>query len=591
MTFHWQDNLSWHMGHHDMKFGADIRRVRNNFSFDFFNNGSFDFGNFGIPSSSTGDGFADFVGGFPDNFFQFSSAQYGIRTSSFGFYGQDSWKILPRLTLDLGVRYEYNTPQYDPHDEIIGFFPGQQSTKFPDAPNSLLYPGDPGTPGRSMISPDKNNFAPRFGFAWDVLGNAKLVMRGGFGIFYDLEDGALNLQFGGQPPFGDVSNLTYFSFTPGFDPIADPFNSFKEDTVNPFPFIAGGRLGQFFDPKVSFAFVVDPRFRTPYSENYNLGFQYQFTKDTLLEAYYVGSLGRKLITSADVNFPQPSILMAQLENSGGPGVGFTNADCARALAGCDDPTDPNSSLTEAGQLLTDHSNGLSDSHQLQVTLDKRFSGGFNIRGAYTWSKTIDIQSGFRARSSLQTDPLNPRFDRGLADFDAPHRLVLSGSWEIPWDRPFRHGNLFLRKLTEGWQLNGDLVGKPHTFDPRTLRTFDTGSCTGTDQPGHYYFDPTAYDCLNETEGGTIPLFSFGNSGRNSVRGPGINNVDLSIFKNFKFSERTNLQFRTEFFNAFNHTQFLISGNSNTAFGFLGSFGQVTQTRDPRIIQFALKLSF
>jgi hypothetical protein len=618
VTFHWQDNLSWHKGHHDMKFGADIRRVRNNFSFDFFNNGSFDFANFVFPF--TGDGFADFVGGFPDNYFQFSSAVYGIRTSSFGFYGQDSWKILPHLTLDLGLRYEYNTPQYDPHDEIIGFFPGQQSTKFPDAPNSLLYPGDPGTPGRGMLFPDKNNFAPRFGFAWDMLGNAKLVMRGGFGIFYDIEDGALNLQFGGQPPFGDVSNLNYSGFSPGFDPIADPFNSFNPGTVNPFPFIAGGRLGQFFVPKVSFAFVVDPHFRTPYSENYNFGFQYQLTKDTLLEAYYVGSLGRKLITSADVNFPQPSILMAQLENSGGPGVGFTNADCARALAGCDDPTDPNSSLTEAGQLLTNHSNGLSDSHQLQVTLDRRFSGGFNIRGAYTWSKTIDIQSGFRARSSLQTDPLNPRFDRGLADFDAPHRLVLSGSWEIPWDRPFRHGNVFLRKLTEGWQLNGiatfqsgnpftifsndnqsqqasgldraDLVGKPHTFDPRTRRTFETGSCLGNPGvAGHFYFDPTAYDCANVTEGGGIPLFSFGNSGRNSVRGPGINNVDLSIFKNFKFSERTNLQFRTEFFNAFNHTQFLISGNSSTAFGFTGSFGQVNQTRDPRIIQFALKLSF
>jgi Carboxypeptidase regulatory-like domain/TonB dependent receptor len=611
-TFHWQDNLSWHKGRHDMKFGADIRRVRNNFAFDFFNNGSYDFANFVSPF--TGDGFADFVGGFPDNYFQFSSAVYGIRTSSFGFYGQDSWKVLPRLTLDIGLRYEYNTPQYDPHDNIIGFFPGQQSAKFPDAPNSLLYPGDPGTPGRSMIPPDKNNFAPRFGFAWDMLGNAKLVMRGGFGIFYDIEDGALNLQFGGQPPFGDVSNLNYSSFTPGFDPIGDPFNSFQEGTVNPFPFIAGGRLGQFFVPKVSFAFVVDPHFRTPYSENYNFGFQYQLSKDTLLEAYYVGSLGRKLITSADVNFPQPSILMTQFNNAG-----FTNADCARALAGCEDPTDPNSSLTEAGQLLTDRSNGLSDSHQLQVTLDRRFSGGFNIRGAYTFSKTIDIQSGFRARSSLQTDPLNPRLDRGLADFDARHRLVLSGSWEIHWDRPFRHGNFFLRKLTEGWQINGiatfqsgnpftifsndnqsqqasgldraDLVGKPHTFDPRALRTFDTGSCTGTDQPGHYYFDPTAYDCLNETEGGTIPLFSYGNSGRNSVRGPGINNVDLSIFKNFKFSERTKLQFRTEFFNAFNHTQFLISGNSNTAFGFTGTFGQVTQTRDPRIIQFALKLSF
>lgn len=626
VTFHWQDNLSWHKGNHDMKFGADIRRVRNNFNFDFFTNGSFDFGNFIGSSGFTGDPFADFVGGFPDNYFQFSNAVYGIRTSSFNFYGQDSWKIRHNLTLDFGLRYEYNTPQTDPHNEIIGFFPGRQSTKFPDAPTGLLYPGDPGTPNRGMTYPDRNNFAPRIGFAWDVFGTAKLVMRGGFGIFYDLEDGALNLQFGGQAPFGSVSNFNYFSFA-NSDPVGDPFGAFG--TVNPYPFIAGGHLGQFLDPKVSFAYVVDPHFRTPYSENFNYGFQYQLTRDTLLEAYYVGSLGRKLITTADVNFPQPSLLMAQLANSGGPGIGFTNADCARPLAGCSDPTDPNSSLHNAGQLLTDHSNGLSDSHQLQVTLDKRFTGGFNIRAAYTLSKTVDVQSGFRARSSLQTNPLDFGFDRGLADFDATHRLVLSGSWELPWDKPFKNGNKALRKLTEGWQLNGiasfqsgapftifsndnqsqqasgldraDLVGRPHTFDPRTVRTFTAnanginGSCLGVSpgQPvmGQFYFDPTAYDCANVTEGGGIPLFTFGNSGRNTVRGPGINNVDLSLFKNIKFTERTNLQFRTEFFNAFNHTQFLISGNSNTAFGFTDTFGQVTQTRDPRIIQFALKLSF
>src|SRR6202040_1939308 len=142
--------------------------------------------------------------------------------------------------------------------------------------------------------------------------------------FYDIEDGALNLQFGGASPFRDGSNLDYFGVSPGVDPIADPFNSFAPGTVNPYPFIAGGRLGQFFVPKVSFAFVVDPHFRTPYSENYNYGLQYQLTRDTLIEAYYVGSLGRKLITSADVNFPQPGILEQQLNN-----FGFTNADCAR----------------------------------------------------------------------------------------------------------------------------------------------------------------------------------------------------------------------------------------------------------------------
>lgn len=619
VTFHWQDNVTWAKGHHNLKFGADIRRVRNNFNFDFFTNGSYDFANFNSPF--TGDGFADFVGGFPDNYFQFSNAVYGIRTTSWHFYGQDSWKLTRKLTLDLGLRYEYNTPQVDPHNEIIGFFPGQQSTVFPDAPNSLLYPGDPGTPNRGMTYPDRNNFAPRFGFAWDVMGNSKLVMRGGFGIFYDIEDGALNLQFGGQAPFGDVANLNYFGFTPNVDPIADPFNAFALNTQNPFPFIASGNFGKFFTPKVSFAYVVDPHFRTPYSENYNYGFQYQLTKDTMIEAAYVGSLGRKLITSADVNFPQPSILMAQFANSGGiAGGGFTNADCARALAGCSDPTDPNSSLTEAGQLLTNHSNGLSDSHEFQLTIDRRFSGGVNIRGAYTLSKTIDIQSGFRARSSTQTDPLDPRLDRGLADFDATHRLVLSGSWELPFDKPFRGGSSVMQKIAGGWQVNGiaafqsgtpftifsddnqsqqasgldraDLIGKPRTFDPRSVRTFSAGDCIGNPGvPGHYYFDPDVYDCLNVAEGGTIPLFTYGNSGRNSVRGPGINNIDLSLLKNFKFGERLAMQFRSEFFNAFNHTQFVIPGNSNTAFGFTGTFGQATQARDPRIIQFALKASF
>jgi len=614
VTFHWQDSLSWTKGRHDLKFGTDIRRVRQNYHYDFYNNGSYDFANYQDPF--TGDGFADFVAGFPDNYFQFSRAVYGIRTSSIDFYGQDSWKVVPRLTLDFGLRYEYNTPQEDPHNEIIGFFPGQQSTIFPDAPPGLLYPGDPGTPNRGMVYPDRNNFAPRFGFSWDMLGNAKLVMRGGLGIFYDIEDGALNLQFGGQPPFGDVVNLNYFGFSAGVDPIADPFNAYADGTPNPFPFNA---VGEFFVPKVSFAYVVDPHFRTPYSENFNYGFQYQLTPNTMMEVYYVGSLGRKLVTSADVNYPQPSILMNQYNN-----FGFTNSDCARALAGCADPNDPNSSLLDAGQLLTDHSNGVSESHEMQLTLDKRFSAGFGLRAAYTLSKTIDVQSGFRARSSLQTNPLDLGFDRGLADFDATHRLVLSGSWEIPWDKPFRD-NAFLRKVTEGWQINGiatfqsgnpftvfsnddqslqdsgldraNLVGKPQTFNARTIRTFDTaanginGSCLDGPTTGNFYFNPLAYDCLNVTEGGTIPLFTFGDSGRNSIRGPGINNVDLSVFKNIKFGERLNMQFRTEFFNAFNHTQFLFSGNSSAAYGFTGTFGQVTQARDPRIIQFALKIGF
>jgi hypothetical protein len=613
VTFQYQDTLSITRGHHDLKFGSDLRWVRNNFRFDFFNNGGFFFGDAGNFTGSTanggdnisgGDPLADFVGGFYDNYFQFSAAQYGIRTHSLYFFGQDAWKIKPRLTLNLGLRYEYNSPQVDPHDNIIGFFPGHQSSVFPDAPPDLLYPHDPGTPNRALVFPDKNNFAPRLGFSWDVLGNAKFVMRGGYGIFYDLEDGALNLQFGGQPPFGAVTNaFPDFTGIVG-DPVADPYTPFGLE--NPFPFASAGKVGTFANPKVPFAFVVDPHFRTPYAQNFNFGFQLQLTKDTMVEAVYVGSLSRKAVLTNEVNFPLLSILQQQLSANGGD-PSLLNPECARPLAACSDPLDPFAAPTGAQTLLTNFSGSNSSSHQFQLTVEKRLSHGLSLRAAYTRAKTIDISSGFRARSSTLTDPTNPALDRGLADFDAPQRLVLSWSWEVPWNKPFTNG--FMRKLTEGWVFNGiasfqsgspftlfsdnnsselnnfldrpDQTGPIQVFgDPRQLRDL-TGNCVGGSGAGHFYFDPANVDCLN------VPLFSHGNMGRNVLRGPGINNWDLSILKRIKFTEATNLEFRAEFFNAWNHAQFL---NPDTS-GFSPTFGQVTQARAPRLIQFGLKLYF
>jgi len=603
VTFNWQDNLSMTRGRHDLKFGADIRRVRNNFRFDFFNNGGFDFGNYLAPF--TGNALADFVGGYFDNYSQYSRAVYGIRTTSWHFYGQDAWKLTRRLTLSYGLRYEYNSPLIDPHGEILGFFPGKQSSVFPAAPPDILYPGDPGTPNKALTYPDRNNFAPRFGFAWDVLGNAKFVMRGGFGIFYDIEDGALNEQFGGEPPFGFIASINPSSYTGlgGVDTIGDPFTPFG--AVNEFP--SAGKPLQFgVDPLVSFAYVVDPHFRTPYSENFNYGFQYQLPKDTMVEAYYVGSLSRKAIATVDVNPPLVSILKAQYATAG-----FTYADCARPLAGCSDPTNPNDSNsfpTLAGQLFTNKSIASGDSNQLQVTVDRRFTHGFNLRGAYTFAKTIDMQSGFRYNNSVFTDPFNFSFDRGLANFDVKHRLIISGLWQIPWDRPFRGGNAFLRKLTEGWQVNGiaefqtgtpftiysgsnssqehtgfdraDLVGPTHIFNPRKIQQF-SADCNAGATAGNFYFDPGAYNCSG------VPVFTFGNSGRNNVRGPGRNDFDFSIFKTLKLAESKSFEFRAEFFNAFNHTNFM---NPNH-YGGNSLFGQVTQARDPRLIQLAIKFYY
>ena len=605
VTFHFQDSVTVTHGRHNIKFGADIRRVRNNFAFDFDNNGVFDFGN---NQNFTGNYLADFVGGFPDEYSQFSRAVYGIRTSELHFFGQDSWKILPRLTLDLGMRYEYDSPLIDPHNEILGFFPGKQSTVFPGAPPGVLYPGDPGTPNRGLTYPDKNNFAPRFGFAWDMLGRAKLVMRGGFGIFYDLEDGALNLQFGGEAPFGQVTQVfpSSYSGVTG-DAIADPFTTLA---IGPNPYPTGGKVGSTFGvPAIQFAYVVDPHFRTPYSENVNFGLQYQVTPDTMIEADYVGSFSRKAVATTDVNAPVQSVMQAQLNNPNNSS-GSINPDCARPLAGCADPTDPTSSPTGALQLFTDLSSGTSGSNQFQFTVDKRFSHSFNIRGAYTYAHTIDDQSGFRYNSSVYTDPFDHHFDRGSANFDIRQRLVISGIWKLPLDHAVK-SNGFMRKLAEGWEASGiasfqtgtpftifsnsdssqegifldraDILGPIHYFPARSQRSFDpsTADCLGAATTGNFFFDPTSFDC------GNVPLFSFGNSGRNILRGPGRNDFDLSVGRTFKISESKMVEFRSEFFNAFNHAQFFNPDHS----GGDGNFAQITQARDPRIMQFALKFYF
>ncbi len=661
VTFQYQDTFSWTKGRHALKFGADIRWIDENFHYDFYNNGSFDFGSY---YTNTGSALADFVGGFTDNYYQFSRAIYGIRTHQLDFFGQDALKITKNLSLDFGVRYEYNSPQVDPHNEIQGWFPGQQSTLYPGSPPDFLYAGDPGTPNRGLIYTDKNNFAPRFGFSWDMLGNAKLVMRGGFGIFYDIEDGALNLQFGGQAPFGYVANNYPCFTTAAIDaggclvPVngsysADPFQTASTGYSDPYPFIAGGHLGQFFTPAIPFAFVVTPQFRTPYAENFNYGFQYQLSKDTVVEAVYVGSLSRKAIASTNLNYPEitgsnPNNLMAQYQSyvaTADPSnptyvVNDISPDCARPLANC------NANFVPLGatQIETNVSSGSSSSNEMQVTVDRRMNHGLGFRVAYTLAKTIDVTSGFRARSSTYTNPTDPAFDRGLADFDARQRLVLSPIWQIPlgnnstgvkknllggWEvstiTSFQSGNPFTLFSSNGASESNegldrpDIVGPIHIFrNPRQMRTFSPnadgihGSCLSGTTTGSFFFDPTNVVCsvgppvgqgnvagLGLTSGG-VPLFTYGNMGRNVLRGPGINDWDISIMKNFKFTESKSLQFQSNFFNAFNHVQFYGPTSGSGSVGGSSQFGEVsTDTspstspyyRGPRIIQFALKIFF
>jgi hypothetical protein len=352
--------------------------------------------------------------------------------------------------------------------------------------------------------------------------------------------------------------------------------------------------------------VVSPHFRTPYAQHFNFGFQYQLTTDTMVEAEYVGSLSRKAIASNETNYPTLAALQQQLQDAGGD-ASLLNPECARPLAFCD----ANGLPTGAQQIYTNLSGANSSSNEFQLTVDRRFAHGLAFRAAYTLSKTIDDSSGFRARSATYTDPTNPKLDRALADFDATHRLVISPTWDVPLEKAFGDHAL-MRKALGGWSVGAiasfqsgapftlysnsnsseldnfldrpDVTGPIKIFhNPRTIQTL-SGDCGGG-TPGYYYFDPANLNC------NSVPLFSHGDMGRNALRGPGINNWDVSIRKTTALTEGKSLEFRGEFFNAFNHTQFYSPTLQSGTEGGSDQFGQITTDRGARIVQFALKLYF
>jgi len=273
-TFSWTDAISWTRGKHNWKFGAGFSPYQENMDFDYYTNGEFDFYS-GSSSTASGNPYADFLLGAASGYFQGALAPSNIRSKSTYAFAQDEWHTRKNLVLTVGLRYEYNTPKFDTEGRTFSVIPGLQSQRFPNAPLDMVFPGDPGTP-KGTNFPDKKNFAPRFGFAWDPTGKGKTSVRGGIGLFYDILKGEDNFQFNGQPPF--VSNAGFY------------FNSVPTGQTGPLnylsqPFLAGNQVNTFpstpptshyqFGPvepinSTGFIYLVDPHLRTPYVYQYNL---------------------------------------------------------------------------------------------------------------------------------------------------------------------------------------------------------------------------------------------------------------------------------------------------------------------------------
>jgi hypothetical protein len=422
------DSLSWTKGRHSMKFGFFFSPYQNNTKYDFFGNGSFSF--FG-PSTSTGSGtdLADFLMGLPDNYFQAADAVNDIRTHQYAAYAQDDFHVSRRLTLNLGVRYEYAQPKYDTQGRSFSFIPGEQSQRFTNAPLGFVYPGDPGA-SKGVTFPDKTNWAPRFGFAWDVFGTARTSVRGGFGLFYDVLKGEDNLQFNGSPPFYAEPSV-YFD-APGTNQTAptgylsNPFGTNNTNTPNGFPSKPPASNVSYaaFEPIGSTGgiFLVDPHLKTPYVYQYNLDIQQQLSGGIVLEAGYVGSDSHGLTSLVDIN-PFPLGSNTRLY-------------------------DPDSTNSIYSNLLEFANVGRANYNALQLNLTRRFNdspvGRAFYTFAYTWSHEIDNVSGFRQRNS-EVPYYDQEYFRASGDTDVRSVIPFSGGWELPFERVWQSGPKLLLK--------------------------------------------------------------------------------------------------------------------------------------------------
>jgi len=668
-TYQFSDNLTKVKGNHTMKFGVDFRIQRFLQTLFFAPQGDYTYSGGG--PNDTGDLFANYLLGLPDSDLIGSTNSEDVRGNALYLFAQDSWKLKPNLTLNYGLRWEFNQPFFDAGGRYQTFRPGQNSTVYPcpnvntpsqaDCPVGLVFPGDPGVP-KGLTKPYYNAFAPRIGIAWDPAKNGKMTVRAGFGIFYNPIEQLVLEQFQAEPPFGGSTTISegFFS-TPfvlqscgvpcgtvatggtGVGIIPNPFGSILDPPHGtPVPWAN-------FRPITLFG-ELQPQLRAQYTEQYNLGIEREVFKNTVLTIGYVGSQGHRLLATHDlspgnaqtcVDLQNISNLTGDTSLACGPFFGDSAFNIAAneiplgttlhlpygptpvvtgpnpapiTLVGLRPYSSPNCNpITGNGcpadgtpvfsSIYAQDTIANSAYNSLQASLEHRFSNGLQFEIAYTFSKSIDGASSFENSLKPICNGVLNNFscNRSLSLFDARQRLVISYLWQIPVPKYTGAKG----RLLDGWAVSG--ITSFQSGFPIRMQTLDDqeleNDVSGFEAPGrpietgpvaflnprnnnNYYFcngGANAPGCNIQDP----PLGSLGGP-RTICCGAGINNFDMSLQKGIPIGETVHAEFRAEFFNIFNHTQFL---NPDGNFSDGPDFGRVTHTRDPRQIQFALKFAF
>lgn len=564
--FQYTDTLSWTRGVHAFRFGVDVMlpmklnyldvpNTRGRLTYD----GSYT--QFAGGLAGTGNALADFLVGTARNAALSNLNIVNQRRYMYAFFGQDDWKLRRNLTVNIGLRYDFGSPAYEVNNRLTNFDPvaAARATNNAEAVASLRLASDGSLENRALVRPDRTNFAPRIGFAYSP--GDKWVVRGGYGIFYNLLDrmGSED-QLSLNPPF--LVNFNFSSNT--LTPAATFTTGFPANTLDP----ANVVLAQ-----VQLR-AANPNASTSYIQQYSIGVQHELAGDWLAEVAYVGSKGTHLFTLRDLNQPLP---------------GQTNLPRAQRFP-----------FPAFGLVEYRDDNGISNYNSLEATLDKRFHRGYTIRAAYTYSKSLDNSFEHLTSGGSNSFPQNARdlrFWYGLSDFDVRHRFVANGILELPFGRGRRYVTQGVgAKLLGGWELSGSLnvrSGKPFTVtqsgDPLSLGSLSTvlpdliGDPTVSDQTIDRWFNPAAFQLLTATSN------RFGTEGRNVLIGPGFASLDFSIHRRFGLgNESRYLDFRWEVFNALNRANFGLPNRTLNS----SNVGTITTLAgDPRVMQFALRFNF
>jgi len=645
-TYTFGDDVTWARGRHTFKFGVETRDAYSNSTNDFLSRPTLDFHNFSnsggqLPAFATGtqvdsiQTLQDMVWSLFGSVGSVTQAQFfdkngnrtaddlrGFRQKDFSAFMQDTFKVLPNLTLNYGLRYQFNGVPYEVNDLLSTLFADPSGA----APFTFRIAGQKEQGLPSLYSNDWHDFEPRVGIVWDPFHNGKTAVRAGYGIFHDRLFGQLLGLARGNPPFQQIFFQPLFlqpsageacpppevqsqpgvCIGPPFSQLPPPPSLMTAPVVNQ----GAGDL----------PFIIDPHLRMPYSQGWNFGVQRELPKEVLIEVNYVGSRGTRLLRVVDGNPPQPA-LVAQLvafcvpTNPANSGFNTPNGQCSQSTLqfnnlwfGMESGALPFDAVNNNAFLHAEVFNNAASSiyHALQANIMKRTSGGFTFQAAYTWAHAIDNSSDpltpAAGNHEFPRNSLDLRAERGSSDFDVRQRLVFNYSWAIPLGRGHDHlAEGFAARVFEGWEVAGITSfssGLP--FD--ILTATDTAH---TGQPQRPDYNPAAVPLPvvnpRTQTGPNLGLFSdapwgtAGNRGRNHFYGPGVNNWDMVLQKTLSFSERAHLQFRCESYNLFNRVQFSqpdnVTSDSNT-------FGQSTSavrrpdiTTSARQIQFGMKVTF